>query len=1304
MVSRPDTRGDALRVWLLGGFRAAAGATEIAPGRWRLRKARSLVKLLALAPGCRLHREQLLEALWPDLDPDAAANNLRKTLHHARRALSPAGPDAASWLRSEDDILSLGPADRCWIDVTAFEAAAAEARRSRSIQAYREALALYGGDLLPEDRYEDWTIRRREAVRQDHLALLAELAALHERGGDHGRAIETLQQLLAQDAGREEAHRGLMRLYALAGQRQQALRQYQTLRDAVRREFDADPDAQTEHLHGEIVAGRFPPAGPAPAMPATTGRPAGTVTFLFTDIEGSTQLLADLGRAYADLLGAHHRLLRASFDPWGGQVMDTQGDAFFVAFPRARDALSAAVAAQRAVGAHPWPSGVTPRVRMGLHTGEPVSAETGYVGIDVHRAARICDAAHGGQILLSATTRELVMDDLPEGVGLRDLGEHRLKDLTRPSRLFQVTAADLPADFPPPRSLDRHPNNLPVQLTSFVGRDREITDVKERLMSVRLVTLTGPGGVGKTRLALEVGARVLEAFPDGVWFADLSSLTDAALIPQVVASVFGVHELSGGSLTAALTQYLSNKHCLLILDNCEHLAEACAALAQELLRRCPRVRLLATSRETLGLPGEATYRVPSLSLPDPRQAPDPGALLQYEAIRLFVDRAALSQPAFVVTEDNAATLVQICRHLDGIPLAIELAAARVRALSVEAIAAHLGDRFRLLAGGTRTALARHQTLRAAMDWSYDLLGGPERALLRGLSVFAGGLTLEAAQAVGAPDAADALGVLDVLTALVDKSLVTVDQHAHDVRYRLLETIRQYGREKLVAAGEADAAAQRHREFFHALATRAEPELTRAGQMTWLDRLEAEHDNLRAALEWSLTQPDDTALRLAATLAPYWHARGYLSEGREWLDRAWAQSGEGTPAAALRLRALVAMARLAFAQDDFAATKRFLDEAVPMARAAGDRQALALGLGWLGHATWHVGDRADGLKLCDEALALARTLEDAWTIAVVHTEVATVAVHEGDHRRAAPLIEESLARFRSIGDASGVAWGLYQLGSVALTQSDLPRAAALIEESLTLQRRLGRKPSIAASLGRLGRIALMRGEYDRAIILLEEGVALAHDLGKKEDGAYRNVLIGLAALARGDFARAAALFEDSRALQTEFGSKFDNFDAGTALGMLTRYRGDYNRARRLLEERAAPFRRFKGLDEMTDPVLHLGLVALAQGDNTEAALLLRESLKRWVVRGSTLGMAPVLEGLARVGLAVGDADRAARVLGAADALREAVGTPRWPIDEPLHAREIATLRSSLGEDAFAAAWTAGRATTWQEAAALALADE
>jgi predicted ATPase/class 3 adenylate cyclase len=494
--------------------------------------------------------------------------------------------------------------------------------------------------------------------------------------------------------------------------------------------------------------------------------PTGTVTFLFTDIEGSTRLLQRLGERYAEVLATHHGLLRTAIQEGQGQVVDTQGDAVFAVFPRARDALLAAIATQRAVQAHPWPDGTVPKVRIGLHTGEPVTGETGYVGMDVHRAARIAAAGHGGQILVSDVTHNVVARDLPEGVSRRDLGEHRLRDLAHPLRIFQVLATDLPTDFSPLQSLDAHPHNLPIQLTSFIGRVREIAEVKRLLGTARLVTLTGSGGAGKTRLALQVAADVVEDYPDGVWLAEFAPIADPALVPKTVASTLNVSEQPGRDMTDTLVEALRPKSLLLMLDNCEHILAACRDLAAALLRTCPHVRILATSREGLGLPGEMVWRVPSLSVPeDIRHLPRPEELLLYDAVRLFVDRAVTTTPGFTVTSENAPAVAHVCRRLDGIPLAIELAAARVKVLAVEQIAVRLDNRFRLLTRGSRTVLPRHQTLQAAIDWSYELLSDRERAVLCRLSVFAGGWTLEAAEAVCTGGGIEASDVLDLLTQL-----------------------------------------------------------------------------------------------------------------------------------------------------------------------------------------------------------------------------------------------------------------------------------------------------------------------------------------------------------------------------------------------------------------------------------------------------------------------------------------------------------------------------------------------------------
>src|SRR6516165_5771114 len=612
--------------------------------------------------------------------------------------------------------------------------------------------------------------------------------------------------------------------------------------------------------------------------------PSGTVTFLFTDIEGSTNLLRQLGDRYADALSDYRRLLRDAFRAWGGHEVDTQGDAFFVAFPRASDALAASIVAQRATAAHAWPDGAKLRVRMGLHTGEPLSADTGYVGMDVNRAARVCAAAHGGQILVSEATRILVEEDLPEGVSLRDLGEHRLKDLARPQRLFDVIVADLSVDFPPVKSLNVLPNNLPTQLTSFIGRDREIAEIKALLAQDRLLTLTGPGGAGKTRLALQVAADVLEGFKDGVWLVELAPLSNPDLVAQAIASAVNVREQPGRPILSTLTDDLQRKHLLVVLDNCEHVVDACARLANTMLRACPNLRILATSREALGIAGETSWRVPSLSLPDPERLPTLESLSAYEAVRLFIDRAVAALPTFTVTHENAPWIAQVCHRLDGIPLAVELAAVRVKSLSVQQIASRLDDRFRLLTGGSRVGLPHHQTLRAAMDWSYDMLSEPERGGLRHVAVFASGFALEAAEAVSEGDGVDASEVLDLVVRLVDKSLVVAEEQGGKVRYRLLETVRQYGRERLQESAETEAVKRRHRDWYLEFAERVGLNLFGAEQAVWFDRLQVEQGNLRAALTWSIeNEAIEAASRLVAVLWRFWAVRGYFEEGSGWLQ-------------------------------------------------------------------------------------------------------------------------------------------------------------------------------------------------------------------------------------------------------------------------------------------------------------------------------------------------------------------------------------------------------------------------------------
>ncbi len=840
-------------------------------------------------------------------------------------------------------------------------------------------------------------------------------------------------------------------------------------------------------------------------MPELTG----TVTFLFSDIEGSTSLLQRLGDSrYADVLAAHQRLLRAAFKEADGHEIDSQGDAFLVTFPRARDAVAATVIGQRAIATHPWPDGVPVRVRMGLHTGEPVRSLKRYIGMDVHRAARICAAAHGGQILLSRTTHDLIERDPPRDVGLRDLGEHRLKDLQRPEQIFQVVHPDLPAAFPPLKSLDRVPHNLPIQLTNFIGREREVAEVKRLLASSRLLTLTGVGGSGKTRLALQTTAEVFEGFANGIWLVELAGLTDPTLIPQLVASVFGLREesISPGSddpspsgtskqrpLVALLVDYLQTKQLLLVLDNCEHLIAACARLAETLLRACPRLHILATSREALGIAGETTWRVPSLLLPDPQDLVPSERLPDYEAVRLFIDRATSALPSFPVTDQNVRAVAKICHRLDGIPLAIELAAVRVKGLAVEQIAARLDDRFRLLTGGSRTALPRQQTLRAAIDWSYDLLSENERVLLRRLSVFAGGFGLEAVEAICGSGSLGESEILELLMRLVDKSLVLMDQPNGEARYRLLDTVRQYSRDKLLESGEASVVRERHRDWFLSFIERMAPEFQGLQENLWLDRVEAEHDNLRAALEWSLGEEESEAgLRLAGGLELFWRVRGYLSEGRKWLERALLSSPKTTTLA--RRNALAGAALLAAFQGDLERSAVLAEECLATSQATGDQKHFGWALSILGGVASAKGDLTRALALREQALDQFRVLGDQWWITASLYLLGIVARHLGDFERAAVLTEESLARARVLGNERLIANGLASMGILEALQGHNQRAATLLRESLVLFQKLKFKLRIAGNFVDLARVARAEGQFEFAARLLGAAQTLYKELG------------------------------------------------------------------------------------------------------------------------------------------------------------------------------------------------------------------
>ncbi len=864
------------------------------------------------------------------------------------------------------------------------------------------------------------------------------------------------------------------------------------------------------------------------------GLPTGTVTFLFTDVEGSTDLLQRLGdRRYQDLLETYGGVLRAVFEERGGTQVDERGEEFFFVFQRAKEAVTAAVEAQRRVIALTSPEAPSLRYRIGLHTGEPISTGILYVGIDVHRAARICAAGHGGQILLSQTTTDLTRSELPPQTELRELGEHRLKDLQRPERLYQVIVPDLPSVFPPLRSLSAIPNNLPIQLTSFIGRQREIGEIKRQLARHRLLTLTGIGGGGKTRLALQVAADFVETFAHGVWLADLAALTSPELVVPTIAAAVGAREQPGRSMFETLTDHLRDKAVLLVLDNCEHLINVCAGVAYELLRRCPGLRILATSREPLGVMGELIFAVPPLDLPNLASLTSTEQLTTFEAVQLFVERAILAQPDFTLTERNAPAAARIVAQLDGIPLAIELAAVLTKPLSVAEIAVRLRDRFRLLTGGSRTDATRHQTLKAAMDWSYELLTSAEQTLLRRLSVFRGGFTAEAVEGVCAPGA-EPQEPFALLTRLIEKSLVMRDPLEDLTRYRLLETVREYAHHRLEESGEEPVIRLQHRDWYLALAERPGSEL-KVHNEVWFDRLEAEHDNLRAAFEFSLTTDDaEVALRLGTALWRFWHIRGYWTEGRQRLEAALSVATQAAPG--LRAKALHAAGMLAQRQGDYERATALSRESLSLQRTLGEVHGIATSLTTLGNIAYIQGNYTSAWELHEESLRYGREAENKLDIAGSLHNLALVADHRGDYQRATALGRESLELFRQVGDKHGVASTLHLLGLLASDQADYAAARALSEESLAIHRELGHKMGIAAALSNLGLVARERGDYETARALYEESLAIRRELGQKQGIAELLRSLGRVAWREGDRGRAASLFKESLAMSKGLGDR------------------------------------------------------------------------------------------------------------------------------------------------------------------------
>jgi len=822
------------------------------------------------------------------------------------------------------------------------------------------------------------------------------------------------------------------------------------------------------------------------------------VTFLFTDIEASTQLWEQHPQAIQAALTRHDAILADTITAHGGVVVKSTGDGMLAAFMQAPHALAAALEVQRALQAEEWGAGGPLRVRMALHTGVAQLRNGDYFGPTLNRAARLLAAGHGGQVLLSRATAELLHDHLPGDVELRDLGEHRLKDLSHPEHIFHLVAPDLPTDFPPLKTLDQRHTNLLTQPTALVGRTKEIASVCALLhrADARLVTLTGPGGTGKTRLAVHVAAELLDAFADGVWFVDLSPINDPDLVIPTIMQTIGLKEIGTQPPLEQLKAYLRDKHLLLVLDNFEQVVDAASRVA-ELLAAPPQLEVLITSRVVLRLRGEQEFQVPPLALPDPKQLPPLEALSQYAAVELFIQRAQDVKPDFQVTNANAPAVAEICHRLDGLPLAIELAAAWIKLFAPEVLLKRLERRLPLLTGGARDLPARQQALRNTIDWSYHLLDEAEKTLFTRVGVFVGGCTLEAAEVVCNANGDLPFDAVTGVAALADKSLLRQEEGLDgEPRFVMLETVREYALEKLSERGELADIHRQHATYYLTLAETARRDLSSSGaQLASMDRLEREHDNMLAALMWYQESADsvEESLRLGVALTLFWNLRGYFSEGQMWLTRALARPG-AAEATVARAKALLSAADIAESQGHYRTARRLMEESLEISRTLGDKRHVAEALGYLGFLALVQGDYERTRSLYNECINLYQLLEDHDGIYKSLAALGQVAIYEADYDQATALIQQALARERAHGNVLGTANRLLDLGIIAYRQGDYVRAEAFNDESLNLYGQLGDRDSVALVLMNTGEVAYRQGNDAQAAANLTESLALHQQFG------------------------------------------------------------------------------------------------------------------------------------------------------------------------------------------------------------------
>jgi len=846
--------------------------------------------------------------------------------------------------------------------------------------------------------------------------------------------------------------------------------------------------------------------------------PTGSVTFLFTDIEGSTQRWERHGDAMRSAVERHDAIVRRAIETNRGHTFKTVGDAFCAAFDDSADALAAAAAAQHELAKEGFADVGGLRIRIGVHSGQAVERNGDYFGPVVNRVARLMSIGHGGQVLISESVREQVSDRLPHDATLVDLGIRRLKDLTKPEHVWQLCGEGLATEFPPLGSLDELPNNLPLQATALLGRDEDLNALKRLIGEHRLVTITGAGGVGKTRVALQIAADLIERFADGVWFADISPITDPKLVASVVASALEINQASGQRVDELIAKRLKRKQVLLVIDNCEHLIDAVASLVGATLAAAPEVRILCTSRQALGITGESTYRLPSLSVPDADSALSAPDAMQYGSVAVFVDRAQHTGSGFALTDANAPIVADICRRLDGIPLAIELAAARVKILSIANLAQRLNQRFQILTGGSRTALPRQKTLAALIDWSFDLLVPDEQRLFMQLSVFAGGFSLDAAVSVCSINR-DEIALLDLLMSLVDKSLVVADVHGERERFHLLESTRAYGQDKLKSMGDWESLTRRHAHSFCEFAQAADLRYATGSAFVWRANAEADLDNYRAALEWGITQGHDDVIggTIAGLLGRLWRSGGLVAEGRYWIGFALKRIDENAhPSVAARLWR--GFAHLSIAKAKVEAAER----AVALYERVGD----AKGLGWslinLSFGLFQMGRIDEAAQSVEQARQSFQEAGDKLGLMSSVQQLASIADSRGDTATARRLNEEVIAGFRALGNETGGALALGNLGEIEFKEGHWSEAVRLAGEALAIHQRVKDQHNTTLCNLNLGVYRVALGDLDGARQAAMQALNLARELQGRSFVAIALQHLALIAALQGETQRASSL--------------------------------------------------------------------------------------------------------------------------------------------------------------------------------------